>query len=243
MQLPESEDLPHRSFKYNRLYETLADKIRTNIWKPGDRLPTERALCDAYGVSRVTVRSTLQRLELDGYIHRRQGCGTFVSIPHMEQKLTKLYSLREEFHEKGIPHSTKILSFRTLPAAGAAGEKLALKSEILVFELIRCLFADHVPYTVETSYIPADFFPGLTGEKIAENGLYASMRGYGLPPRRAEENLRLAYPAKREAALLNLSPREAVIRIERTTFSGAQPIEYTINTIRGDYFYYSVNLE
>lgn len=54
-------------------------------------------------VSRVTVRDTLNRLAQAGYIYRIQGKGTFVSVRKIE-KLTKLYTLRKRFEEKGVVH-------------------------------------------------------------------------------------------------------------------------------------------
>ena len=43
----------------------------------GERLPTEMALSDQFGVSRETIRKSLQRLEQNGIIRRRQRAGTF----------------------------------------------------------------------------------------------------------------------------------------------------------------------
>ena len=42
------------------------------------RLPTERALCEMFGVGRRAVRRALEVLEAEGHIWRRQGAGTFV---------------------------------------------------------------------------------------------------------------------------------------------------------------------
>jgi len=43
----------------------------------GERLPNEMALSDQFGVSRETIRKSLQRLEQNGIIRRRQRAGTF----------------------------------------------------------------------------------------------------------------------------------------------------------------------
>lgn len=57
-------------------------------YKPGSRLPTENELCEAFEVSRPTVRRALAELEGEGLIRREQGRGTFVSEktqPHAKQ--------------------------------------------------------------------------------------------------------------------------------------------------------------
>lgn len=70
-----------------RVSELIADQIRTLIregqLKPGDRLPSERDLCQQFGVSRVTVRDALRLLEGAGLIDTKVGArgGAFVRAP------------------------------------------------------------------------------------------------------------------------------------------------------------------
>lgn len=65
-----------------RLSEEVSGALQRRIargeLKPGDRLPTEKALGDAFGVSRAVVREAIARLKADGLIETRQGSGAFI---------------------------------------------------------------------------------------------------------------------------------------------------------------------
>lgn len=75
----------------NRMSEAIVAQIRnlirTNRLVPGDRLPSERELCEQFGVSRVTVREALRVLEAGGLIEIRVGArgGAFVTTPTSDQ--------------------------------------------------------------------------------------------------------------------------------------------------------------
>jgi DNA-binding LacI/PurR family transcriptional regulator len=63
---------------YNRIADALRDRIDAGM-KPGERLPSELALSKKFGVSIVTIRNALLRLQLDGVLERRHGSGTYVA--------------------------------------------------------------------------------------------------------------------------------------------------------------------
>lgn len=69
--------------KPNKLTEIITDKIREmieeGVLKPGDKLPTEKELCEGFGVGRSSVREALQGLEYMGLIESRLGVGRFLS--------------------------------------------------------------------------------------------------------------------------------------------------------------------
>src|SRR5665647_3212360 len=87
---------------YFQLKEQLMSRIAMKEWNPGDKIPNEHALCHEYGVSRITVRQALTDLEREGYIIRKQGKGTFVTFPRIEQNLTSFYSFSDEFKKRGF---------------------------------------------------------------------------------------------------------------------------------------------
>lgn len=63
------------------LTEDLGGKIREGQLQPGDKLPTESAIMQAYGVSRTVVREALSRLQAAGLVETHHGIGTFVLQP------------------------------------------------------------------------------------------------------------------------------------------------------------------
>lgn len=59
--------------KYRHLYKQLLDKIDRREYRPGDKLPPEGEMMEAYGASRDTVRKALELLVQDGYIRKARG--------------------------------------------------------------------------------------------------------------------------------------------------------------------------
>ena len=88
-----------------RLFEQLADEIKSGRLAPGARLPTEHALTRAARVSRTVVREAVAALRAEGLVITRQGVGAFVSAeptrapfriePERMQSLSDILSVME----------------------------------------------------------------------------------------------------------------------------------------------------
>lgn len=59
---------------------SLAEFVDKSKLGPGDRLPSERELCEALSVGRSTVREALKRWEALGIVERRHGSGIYLRV-------------------------------------------------------------------------------------------------------------------------------------------------------------------
>lgn len=57
----------------------LAGRIREGALAQGEKLPTEAAIMEEFGVSRTVVREAISRLQAAGLVETRHGVGTFVT--------------------------------------------------------------------------------------------------------------------------------------------------------------------
>ncbi len=64
---------------YEQVAEQLLERIHAGGFAPSEKLPTERALGDLFGVSRGVIREAIKVLVTLGVVESRQGSGTFVS--------------------------------------------------------------------------------------------------------------------------------------------------------------------
>lgn len=62
----------------DQIIQQIQDAIRNGELARGDKLPTERALSDQFGVSRSVVREAIKALDAMGLVESRQGSGIFV---------------------------------------------------------------------------------------------------------------------------------------------------------------------
>jgi GntR family transcriptional repressor for pyruvate dehydrogenase complex len=74
--------MPLNPIEPRRLYQVVADQIaqliRTDEYRPGGRLPTERDLVRQLGVSRPVIREAMIALEIAGLVEVRSGSGVYV---------------------------------------------------------------------------------------------------------------------------------------------------------------------
>jgi len=73
-----------------RIERTLEDAIREKKLVVGSKLPTEREMCESFGVSRTALREALRRLSARGLITIQKGSGMYVSEINIEDAIETL---------------------------------------------------------------------------------------------------------------------------------------------------------
>jgi DNA-binding FadR family transcriptional regulator len=74
---------------YQQITDRIEEQIRSGVWKPGDRLPSERHLAKLLRVSRPSLREALGSLQLSGTVQTRPGSGSYIS-----SEATRILELR-----------------------------------------------------------------------------------------------------------------------------------------------------
>ncbi|MDZ7373410.1 MAG: FadR family transcriptional regulator [candidate division KSB1 bacterium] len=62
-----------------KVEKQIRDAILRKVFLPGERLPSELELCEAFGVSRTAVREALRMLSARGLVEIRKGSGAYVA--------------------------------------------------------------------------------------------------------------------------------------------------------------------
>ena len=78
IQMGKNIDTIHRQTVTDQVYDIIVRKIANGKWKKGEKIPSEIELARDLGVSRVTLKMALQKLNTLGIIETRVGEGSFV---------------------------------------------------------------------------------------------------------------------------------------------------------------------
>jgi GntR family transcriptional regulator, N-acetylglucosamine utilization regulator len=221
---------------HHQVYVDLKAALESGEYQAGERLPTERELARAYGVSLITVRRALDELSREGRLQRQQGRGTFVLPPRLDRDIAGSLSFTEEMQRRGLDPETRLIAARPEAAVESVAEALQLEPGSPTLYLERLRLADHEPLLLEMVHLPAERFPGLLASDLEHNSLYDILtERYQTPVVRAREALEPVLLPAREAGLLGSKPRSLALLVEGVAFTrDGTPVEYGRTFVRGD---------
>lgn len=105
---------------------------------PGVQLPTEKVLCERFGVSRAVIREAIARLKADGCVQTRQGSGAFVAALPGEGSFRLVPSGRDA--EQALPQEVSdVFEFRYLMETGAAELAAARRTSVDLERMLAAL--------------------------------------------------------------------------------------------------------
>jgi len=208
--------------KYAQIIAEIEQAIGDGALAPGDRLPSERELAAAHGVSRMTVRQALQALESRGVLRRSIGRsgGSFVARPKLERDLGTFSGLSEQLRRQGVAAGARVVSAREIDG---------------VVEIVRVRLADGEPFALERSSFPADRFRSLL-ELDLTGSLYDLLdERFDAAPVRAVERIEPVLADEDEAEALGLPVGAPLMLVDRTAYDdGGLVVETARDVFRGD---------
>ena len=128
--------------KNKKVYQHVIEQVQVMVMdgtlKKGDKLPAERELAEALGVSRTSVREALRALEIIGTIESRQGEGNFIAT-NMEKSLFEPLSVMFKLNQGRSEDILELRIIIELEAARLAAERIEEKDMETLDELIQAL--------------------------------------------------------------------------------------------------------
>ncbi len=221
---------------YYQIKEDLLTEIKNGKWAVGEMIPSEAQLSHKYKVSRNTAQRAINELVHDGVLSRKQGVGTFVVAPKIEQALNCFYSFSQAMHNQGIQTSTKVLSLNREIATKAQAKYLLIMPGDELFVLKRIRYANNVPIMLDESRIPVSIAPNLDTIDFEKNSLYDVLeRVYNICVSRAKEIFEPVIVQKQESIYLNVDENSPAIMLDRIAYSSHDvPVEFCRSIIPGD---------
>jgi GntR family transcriptional regulator len=180
-----------RSLRHS-LAQELRARIRAGEWRPGERMPSEPELARRRTVSRSSMRAAIAMLEEEGYVSRRHGSGTYVTLrPALPHDLGRNLGVSSLIASTGLQPGTVEESAGAEPAPAAVAEALGVEEGEPVSALRRVRTAGDRRVVDVTDWCRSEHLsPDDLAEVMVEHGVAH------LTPRNAEGDLarRLAVP-------------------------------------------------
>ena len=222
---------------YFQLKELLRQEIESGHWQPGQRIPSEAELCQAFDISRSVVRQALRELEYQGLLYREQGKGTFVAQPKISESLMQdLSGFYEDMVTKGLTPLTKVLRQEIQPAHKKIANYLQIEpgDRVIVIERLRSV--ENEPIVLVTTYLPYDICPDLINEDLSTQSLYALLeKKYGLELSHGRRTIEAVAANQYEAQLLGVEEGAPLVLLDSVSYlRDGRPIEYFHAVHRGD---------
>ena len=193
----------------NRLYR----KIRTGVYKYGDKLPSEKELAAHYEVNRMTIRRAIGILAEEGILKSIQGKGIYVTnlFFQVQTEQDGLLFSKEFFGDPRLHH--EVLFLEQMPAGKTMGEVFHIDENDPVWLCCRRWMADNMAIALDTSFVPVKLLPDLT-EEGCKKQFQQLLREQGLPQTRREQTIKPVTVHGEEAQLLQMKEGETALLVK-----------------------------
>lgn len=230
--------LAYKTPLYEQIEHILYEKIQTQEYLPGQKIPSERELAEHYKISRTTTKHAINSLVEQGLLTRKLGKGTFV-VSGIDQRFNISFqnsrSLTNSLSSSGISIANKQIKFFTNIDSAFLRQKLCLANDEPVFGVQRLKLHCGKSFALENSFVPGALFTDFYQIDFNNIGLYDYMesKGHNLENYQVYQQIETLMPE--EAKLLNVAEDSYVIK---SCYSSAdqnqQIIEYTESYVKAN---------
>ncbi|WP_394138335.1 GntR family transcriptional regulator [Cytobacillus oceanisediminis] len=224
-----------------QVFDDLFNKIKTNYYALGEKLPTESEMQKIYGVSRAPIRQALGRLQSEGLIERRPGIGSVVINNGLSGPWPSMGGFSSNFSKKWNQLRCKTIDVSKVIAEEDVTKSLELEAETPTIKVIRIRIDNNVPtFLLIHHYVDVDI------EKIKNAGEILHMRQFasevlGVEFAYVTEEIAAVQADEQTSYYLEVEKGFPLLQIKRISFdSDYKPVEYVKYFVRSEDWPYKI---
>ncbi|CAN7764365.1 GntR family transcriptional regulator [Ensifer sp. Root31] len=227
-----------------QLRDRIADLIRLEGLKPGDKLPTEAQLTQRFKISRPALREALKLLEQDDVIYVEHGRGRFVSAlsaVKVDRPITVFESVTDMARHYGYTTVNKVLSISEETPDARVADSLHLPPTGRVIRIERIRLHEDEPILYCIDYVPRSIIPAKLYDLDWSGSLMDLLEERGSRPRMSAARVSSIMLPDDVVARHDLRDFGPALLITETCFNAAGiPVNYALDYHRGSHFSFSL---
>jgi len=222
------------------IWKAIASALRNDLaegrYGPGDKLPTEAALADRFGVNRHTVRHGISVLVDEGLVRTRRGAGAFVAATPTDYPIGNRVRFHENLIAAGRRPERRMLALDERAATSGEAKALQIETGDPVCANHGLSLADGQPIAVFESLFPLARLAGITAALKETRSVTQALSAAGIDDYTRASTRLTAVPASPTHALL-LQVGEGDPLLRSTSVNQCKrgfPVEYGRTWFAGD---------
>ncbi|MDW4499218.1 phosphonate metabolism transcriptional regulator PhnF [Sulfitobacter sp. D35] len=222
------------------IWQAIAEALRSDVaegrYTPGDRLPTEAALAERFGVNRHTVRHGLSALVEEGLIRTRRGSGAFVAATPTDYAIGKRVRFHENLIAAGRRPEKRVLNIEERVATDGEAQALRIAPGDPVCAYHGLSLADGQPIAVVESVFPAARLPGVAEALRVHTRITQALQTAGVADyTRASTRLTAVRASATQALHLQVAEGDPLLKSTSVNVDeSGNPVEYGRTWFAGD---------
>lgn len=227
---------------HHQLYIALRQRLIDGAFPEGKPLPGELRLAEEFGVSRVTLRRTLDSLQNEGLIVRKHGVGTFPAKPASAGRAARpargpSYSDHVYSTSREVRHELVEFDYIPTPHFLDSSED---RFGAVVLKTARTGYVRKQPVHLVIGYTPSRLGQLFDSSKLSNRPLMELLQKSGITIVRTDLIITACAADTSEATLLMVPIGSPLIRTDRTSWNEeGQPVQRDVIYSRPDLFHYS----
>ena len=222
------------------IWQAIANALRGDLaegrYAPGDKLPTEAALAERFGVNRHTVRHGIAALVDEGLIRTRRGAGAFVAATPTDYPIGRRVRFHENLIAAGRTPAKRQLHIEERAATEGEAKALDIAQGDPVCAYHGLSLADGQPIAVFESLFPLVRLPGVTEALQSTSSVTEALNAVGVRDyTRASTRLTAVRATATHALHLQMGEGDPLLRSSGVNVDDAgRPVEYGRTWFAGD---------